>query len=175
MNSQLLRLQSTKVFKIFICCAYDVYKDKIILEELKKHLSSLKQQGQILYWYGRMVSPGKETIHEIDNHLNEADIILLMVSPDFINSDYYYNGQMQHALERHKTGEARVIPIILRPVDWKDTPLGMLQPLPTDGKPITTWPNYDAALFDVTNGIKNVIKELTTSTPIDESSTVILV
>src|SRR6266567_3475590 len=107
MNSQLLRQQSTKAIKIFICSAYDVYKDNTILEELKKHLSPLKRQGHILYWYARMVSPGKETIHEIDNHLNEADIILLMISPDFINSDYYYNGQMQHALERHKTGEAR--------------------------------------------------------------------
>src|SRR5437762_624816 len=142
------RQQSTKAIKIFICCAYDVYKDKIILEELIKHLSSLKQQGYILYSYGRMVSPGKETSHEIDNYLNKADIILLMISPDFINSDYYYNGQMQHALKRHNSGEARVIPIILRPVDWKVTPLGELQPLPTDGKPISIWPNRDAALLD---------------------------
>src|SRR6266536_70547 len=170
MASQPISHEPTKVISIFFCCAYDVYRDKVLLNELKKHLSSLKQEGRILYRYGRMISPGRETIHEIDHYLNTSDVILLMVSPDFINSDYIYNIQIQRALERHKAGEARVIPIILRPVDWKDTPFGMLQPLPTDGKPITTWSSQDAALLNVTNGIRQVIDELTTNTSIDKSS-----
>src|SRR6266700_1521645 len=160
-----MKSQSKKAISIFLCCAYDAYKDKSLLDELIKHLSSLTQQGRILYWHGRMVSAGKETIHEIDNHLNTADIILLMVSPDFINSDYCDN-QVKRALERQIAGEVVVIPVILRPVDWKDTPFGMLQPLPTQGKPITTWSDRDEALLDVANGIRQIIDELSASAPV---------
>ena len=104
-----------------------------------------------MIWSVRKVSAGKELLREIDNYLNSADIILLLVSVGFMSSDDSYRVQMQRAMERHKRGEARVIPVILKPVDWKEAPFGKLQPLPTNGKPITNWPNRDEAFLDVIN------------------------
>ncbi len=139
--------QSKKAINIYLCYAYDVYKDKALIDELDKHLSSLERQGQIMIWSVRKVSAGKELLREIDNYLNSADIILLLVSVGFMSSDDSYRVQMQRAMERHKRGEARVIPVILKPVDWKEAPFGKLQPLPTNGKPITSWPNRDEAFL----------------------------
>ena len=167
MKTQPIKEQSMKAISIFLCCAYDAYKDQKLLDELVKHLSSLKKQGRIFYWYGRMIGPGKETIHEIDYHLDTADIILLMVSPDFISSDYCDN-QVKRALERQRVGAVIIVPIILRPSNWKDTLFGMLQPLPAQGKPITTWSNRDEALLDVTSGIRQIIDELAAPTSIIE-------
>jgi hypothetical protein len=96
----------------------------------------------------------------IDNHLNSADIILLLVSPDFIDSDYRYEREMNRALERHMRGEARVIPVILRPCDWHGLRFGELLATPKDGKPITMWPNLDQAFLDVVNAIKRALSEM---------------
>ena len=82
-----------------------------------------------------ILSAGVEWEQEINQHLNNAQIILLLVSPDFMDSDYCYGVEMKRAIERHERKEARVIPIILRPVYWQGI-LGKLQALPTDGKPV---------------------------------------
>ena len=92
--------------------------------------------------------------------MRSADMILLLVSPDFIASEYCYSIELKRALERHKAEEVRVIPIILRPVDWDGAPFRKLQVLPKDGKPITVWSNLDSAFFDVARGIRKVIEEL---------------
>src|SRR5205085_8494618 len=102
------------------------------------------------------ISPGREWARDIDTHLNTADIILLLVSSDFMASNYCYGIEMKRAMERHTTGEARVIPIILRPVDWQNAPFGKLLALPKDGKPINTWTNLDKALLEVAQGIRKV-------------------
>src|ERR1051326_3556899 len=105
--------------KIFICYAH---KDEKLLEELKRHLSSLVKEGHIEIWYDRNIDAGAEWAHEIDTHLNGANLILLLVTPDFITSNYCYGVEMKRAMERHTNGEALVIPIILRPTAWKGTP-----------------------------------------------------
>src|SRR6185437_14252231 len=97
---------------------------------------ALLQQKLISIWDDRNISAGKDWAYEVNNHLNEAEVILLLISADFIESDYCYSVEMKKALERHKTGEACVIPVILRPVDWEGTPFSTLQPLPTDGVPV---------------------------------------
>src|SRR5437588_4771006 len=89
-------------------------EDEALRNKLEKHLSLLQRQGSIVTWYDRQIIPGTDWAHDIDSHLNQASIILLLISPDFLASDYCYNIEMQRALERHKVGEARVIPIILR-------------------------------------------------------------
>ncbi len=89
-------------------------------------------------------------------HLNEAQIILLLVSPDFMASDYHYGTEVKRAMDRQRSGDARVIPIILRPVDWKDAPFGKLQPLPEDGNPITRWSDKDEAFRHVAEQIKPI-------------------
>jgi hypothetical protein len=86
--------------------------------------------------------------------------VLLLISPDFIASDYCYEREMERALERHHKGEARVIPVILRPCDWHGLRFGELLATPKDGRPIVKWPNVDDAFLDVVNAIKRALKEL---------------
>src|SRR2546421_1670343 len=121
--------------EIFCCYAH---KDKQLLEELKSHLRPLQRQGLISIWNDSDISPGSNWEEAIHSHLTTAHIILLLVSPDFMASEYCYSTEMKQAMERHERGEAKVIPIILRPVNWQGI-LGKLQALPTDGKPVTNW------------------------------------
>lgn len=135
------------------------HQDESLAWELEKHLNILQRQELITYWYDGKISPGKDWLTEINRHLNTAQIILLLVSPAFIDSDFVWSTEMKRALERYRAGEASVIPIILRPTYWKDTPLGMLQALPKDGKPMTMWGSRDLAFLDVMRGIKQAIEE----------------
>src|SRR5437763_1951947 len=130
--------------KIFCCYAHE---DEALLNKLKAHLRPLQRQGLIDIWYDRDISGGTEWEREIDKHLNTADIVLLLVSPDFLNSDYCYSIEMRRALERHERGEIQVIPVILRPVYWQRAPFMKLQTLPIDAKPVTSssWHNLDEA------------------------------
>ena len=116
------------------------HEDEELVKELRKHLSILKRQGVIRDWYDREITAGTDWKGQIDQHLNSAGVILLLVSADFLASDYCYDVEMTRALERHDQGEARVIPVILRrSMDWQGAPFGKLQSLPTDGKPVTSW------------------------------------
>ena len=134
--------------------------DELLRDQLETHLSALQRQGVLTSWHDRPVTAGTELNNAIDSHLAAADIVLLLVSPDFIASEYCYEREMTRALERHEAGEARVIPVILRPSDWLDLPFGKLLAAPKDGKPITMWPNIDAAFLDVVLAIKHAFKEL---------------
>ena len=116
------------------------HKDEQLRDELAKHLSILKRQGIITAWHDREISAGTEWAGEIDAHLNTARIILLLISADFLASDYCYDMELTRAMERHAAKEARVIPVILREVDWKGAPFGQLQALPKDAVPVTKWP-----------------------------------
>ena len=128
--------------KIFFCYTHE---DEALLNKLKVYLRPLHRQGLIDVWYDRNISAGTEWEQEIDKHLNEANIILLLISSNFMDSDYCYSIEMQRALCIHNAKKARVIPIILRPADWHEAPFGKLQALPTDGKPVTTWRNREEA------------------------------
>ena len=143
--------------KIFCCYAR---KDRALQDQLVKHMEPLRRSGRVTTWYDRELLPGMEWKQEIDKHLNTSEIVLLLVSPNFMGSDYCYSTEMQKALERHERREAHVIPVILRPVNWKETPLGKLQALPTDGKPIVSWNDRDEAFRDVVEGIDLVVSFL---------------
>jgi hypothetical protein len=130
------------------------HADEGLRDHLEKHLSALKHRGVIETWHDRRILAGQALNPEIDSHIESADIILLLVSPDFLASDYCYRREMQRAMERHQNGSAIVIPVILRPCDWHDTPFGGLRAAPKDGRPITLWPNADEAFLDVVNSIK---------------------
>jgi len=127
----------------------------------------MHRQGLIATWYDRQITAGTQWAQAIDTHLNSASVILLLISPDFFASDYCYGIEMIQALERHKANEARVIPILLRPVDWEGAPFVHLQALPTNAKPVTTWSNQDEAFADVATGIRRAIRDLTSSSPSD--------
>ena len=152
-----MAVEPTKVVKIFYSYAHE---DKRLRDELEKHLSALKRSGKIVTWYDRDIQAGMQWQDEIDSRLNTADLILLLVSHHFIDSDYCYGREMQRALERHKAGEACVIPIVLSPVDWEDTPISELQALPAEGKPITQWCDRNVALLKVVQGIRENVKTL---------------
>jgi internalin A len=134
------------------------HKDEALREELETHLKILQRQGVIDGWHDRRIMAGETWKDEIDQHLEDADIILLLISADFIASDYCYKIEMKRALERHAAGEARVIPIILRDVSWGKAPFSKLQALPKDAKPVTKWRNRDSAWKNVAEGIEKVTK-----------------
>ena len=150
--------QPTNPVEVFYSYAHE---DEGLRDELKKHLANLKRQGIITEWYDRDISAGKEWDDEIKKHLDSASVILLLISPDFMNSDYSNDVEVKQAMKRHEAGEARVIPIILRPVDWEGAPFSKLQGLPTDAKAVTLWSNYDEAFLSVVKGIRTALKELT--------------
>ena len=133
------------------------HKDEELRNELNIHLSSLKRLGQVSVWYDRRILGGSEFSKEIDTHIDSADIILLLVSPDFIASDYCYDIEVDRALERHNKGDAVVLPIILRPCNWHDLPFGKLMATPTDGKPILKFSSLDDGFLEVINELKRII------------------
>ncbi|MDQ2716524.1 MAG: TIR domain-containing protein [Chloroflexota bacterium] len=153
--------------KIFCCYARE---DELLLNKLKTHLVPLQRQGLIDIWHDRDITAGAEWEREIREHLNTAQIILLLVSPDFMDSDYCYSIEMKKALERHALGEARVIPIILRPVYWQGL-LGKLQAVPKDALPVTdpAWHNIDRALYNVMETIYSAVEDLALRHPIEFS------
>jgi hypothetical protein len=136
------------------------HEDQKLRLQLDNHLSTLKRQGYIETWHDRRIRPGQEWAGQIDQHLERAQVILLLVSSYFLASDYCYDKEMARAFERRKTGEAQVIAVILRPCDWTETPFSELQCLPTDAKPVTSWSNRDEAFLDVARGIRKTVGEL---------------
>ena len=143
-------------------------EDELLRQRLEKQLSVLVGEGLVSVWHDRNISAGTEWQIEISGHLNSAQIILLLISPDFMKSEYGYCVEMKRAMERQERGEARVIPIILRPVYWQEAPFSKLQVLPTDAKPVRSraWRNPDEAFFDVTVGIRKVVEELIAGAPV---------
>jgi internalin A len=136
------------------------HKDESLRNELETHLKLLQRVGLIEAWHDRKIEAGDDWKKEIDKNLEDADIILLLVSADFIASDYCYEKEMKRALERHEKKEARVIPVIVRDVNWKIAQFAKLQPLPKDGKAVTTWPDRDTAWRNVSEGIEKVVEEI---------------
>jgi tetratricopeptide (TPR) repeat protein len=144
-----------KPVQIFYSYAFE---DMELVQRLDRHLASIKQSGMIQTWYDAMIPPGAVREKQVTFHLSKADIILLFISPYFITSDYLYGREMVQALNRMERGEARLIPIILRPTqDWQYAPFGNLQALPRSGKPVLTWKNRDEAFQDIAKGIMQVV------------------
>jgi tetratricopeptide (TPR) repeat protein len=137
------------------------HKDEALKDQLVSHLSNLGRQGIIREWHDRKIGLGTEWAKEIDEHLNSADVILLLVSADFIASEYCHEIEMKRAMERHESGEARVIPVILRSVDWSGLIFSKLQAVPKDGVPVTKWIDRDEAFTNVAQAIRAAIAELT--------------
>jgi hypothetical protein len=141
------------------------HADEALRDQLEKQLSMLKRQGVIETWHDRRIGAGQDFGREIDSHVESDDIILLLVSPDFLASDYCYDREMLRALARHKAREAVVIPVILRACDWKEAPFGTLRATPTDGRPVTQWPDRDQAFLEVARAVRAAAERLLRSRP----------
>jgi TIR domain len=134
------------------------HHDETTRDELEIHLAMLKRQGVIESWHDRRIVAGDEFAGQISEHLEEANIVLLLVSPYFLASIYCYDVEMKRAMERHQEGTARVIPVIVDPCDWHHTPFGKLLAMPLDGKPISKFPNIHDAFLQVTNAIRDAAR-----------------
>ena len=142
--------------RVFFSYSHD---DEQYRDQLEKHLATLRHQGLIESWHDRRILAGSDFAHEIDQQLDQCEVILLLVSASFIASSYCYGLEMRRALERHAAGTAHVVPVIVRPCDWHNTPLGKLLAAPRDGKPIVTWSNYDEAYADVARQVRAVVEQ----------------
>ncbi len=136
------------------------HKDELFRETLETHLSILKRQGYIDGWQDRRIAPGDNWEEEINLNLQSAKIILLLVSSNFLASDYCYDSETILALEQHEKKDCVVIPVILKPCLWTNSHFKHLQALPKDGKPITTWKNEDEAWLDVAEGVLRIVENL---------------
>ncbi len=134
-------------------------EDKRLALELRKHLTPLESNGLIALWDYGDISPGTEGEEQIAKYLDEAPIILLLISASFLHSQYLYRREMQRAIERHESKNVRVIPVILRPVLWKEPPLDKLQPLPDSARPITMWTSRDAGFENVAIGMRELVRQ----------------
>ncbi len=137
------------------------HEDEELMNDVRRQLIVYERNGQILKWHDRMIPPGTKWRDQIDGRLKTAEIVLLFMSPHFIESRYCYEVEGKVALERCEAGRACVVPIVLRPCAWEATPFGALQALPADAKPITLWANRDEACLDAARGVMVVVDELT--------------
>ncbi len=142
-----------------VFCSYS-HKDEKYRAELETHLALLSQQGSIHVWHDRRIQPGMEWAREIDGNLDHAQIILMLVSADFLASRYCFGIELKRALERQKKEGIRVVPILVRKCDLVGAPFSGLQWLPTGSKPVKNWSDRDAAWTDVATGIRETVKEL---------------
>lgn len=131
--------------------------DENLRDQLEVHLAMLKNQGLIEAWHDRRIKVGDEFGNSISAELERADVILLLVSPEFLASKYCYEIEMTRAMERQDAGQARVIPVILRHCDWHAAPFGKLLAAPKDGKPVKSWSDIDEAFLDVVKMIRTAL------------------
>jgi len=141
--------------KIFISYAHE---DETYKDELITHLVPLERENLIDSWNDRELVPGDDWDDEIKGALATAQIVLLLVSPDFIASDYIHKVEIAGAVDRHKKGEVVIAPVIVRTIDWNAFSLGRFQALPKGGKPISRWADKDEAWVSVTKGLRTLIR-----------------
>lgn len=152
-----IREQRGQAVRLFISYSH---KDESLRSELESHLKILQRQELIETWHDRKIDPGSDWKRRIDDHLERADIVLLLISADFVASDYCYDQEMKSALAREKAGKARVIPVIVRDVNWSKSPFAKLQALPKDGLAVTKWPDRDSAWRNISEGIERLVDQI---------------
>lgn len=144
--------------KLFVSYSHS---DEKLRARLATHLVPLEREELIIVWHDHKIEAGVHWEEMIRERLNAADLILLLVSSSFVASSYCYDIEVKRALARDKAGEARVIPVILRPAEWRGLPFGKLQALPRDGKPVTSWGRRsDEAFLEIVQGIRGAAAEL---------------
>ena len=153
---------STKPNCLQIFCSYS-HKDSKYRAELETFLANLRMQGILNVWHDRLIKPGTDWAQEIDHNLDYANMILLLISSDFLASQYCMGVELKRALERHKAEGIRVIPILVRECDLEGVPFSGLQWLPTGSKPIKKWSDRDSAWTDVAKGIREAAQDVVTS------------
>jgi hypothetical protein len=147
----------TSPVKLFFSYAHE---DEGLRVELEKHLSLLKHQGLIDGWHDRRIVAGGDWASEIDKNLDASRVILLLVSANFIHSEYCYSVEFKRALARHEAGHAHIIPVLLSAVDWESAPFGKFQALPANARPVTSWENRNEAFANIAKGIRAAVERM---------------
>ena len=145
--------------RVEIFCSY-AHEDEELRKEFVSSVALLRQQKVVDVWHDKEILAGGNWVGEIDEHLNTADIVVLLISRHFLNSDFCYAKELTRALEREATKEAVVVPIIVRACDWEDAPFGRLQGIPYGGKPVTSWENREEAWTSVAKSLKLIVREV---------------
>jgi nucleoside phosphorylase len=138
-------------------------RDEKMREQLEIQLGLLRHQHFLESWRYRRIDTDQVPADEVDDHIDSAQIMLLLVSSDFLASGYSFGLEVRRMLQRHESGEARVIPIILRPTLWQTAPFGQFLALPPDGKPVTSWPDTTKVWADIAQALRFVCKDLQAS------------
>jgi hypothetical protein len=133
------------------------HRDEKFLDRLHKHLAMLRREGAIDVWVDRRIEAGGKIDKEVAGALESSDLFLALVSPDFLDSNYCYEQEMQSALARSVDGSLRIVPIILEPCDWQASPLSQFKALPKDGHPISLWSNENVALLDIVTELRKLL------------------
>jgi hypothetical protein len=147
----------TRPYDIFLSYSH---VDESLMTLVREHLVVYDRLGRIRKWWDRKLLPGTPLDEAITNHLSSSDIILLFVSASFLASDSCYVVEMQQALRQHSEGRSVVVPVILRHCSWHDTPFGSLLALPSDGRPLTAWPDRDEAAKNIADGVMRIVADL---------------
>jgi tetratricopeptide (TPR) repeat protein len=155
--------QTRQTINIFISYSSE---DEKWLEKLETHLASLKNSSKIQIWHVRSIEPGAERDSEIKKLIEKSQIILLLISPDFLASDECYKIQLPHAIQCREERKIKIIPIILRPTDWESSDCSVFNPLPKNRKPITEWEEKDKAFLSIAKEIGRIISSETNKSPI---------
>jgi WD40 repeat protein len=145
----------SRTVTLFYCYARE---DEKLLNELEKHLVPLRRQGYLSGWHNRQIEAGTNWQQAVEHHLSNANLILLLLSPDFVHSDVCED-EMRRAIALQRARRAQVIPILLRPVLWEHTPVAELEGLPENGEPITTWANQDQAFRQIAYHLANIVRK----------------
>ena len=136
------------------------HEDRPLRDELAGHLKMMERRGVIRPWHDAYIVPGQEWNKEIIDHLESADLVLLLISLDFMDSDFIWSHELESAMKRHERGEASVVPVMLWAVDIEGAPFAKLQGLPTDLRPVTSWPIRNKAWTDVAKGIRRTVEHI---------------
>ena len=134
------------------------HKDESLRQKLETHLVALQREGLIKPWTDRCITAGSEWSKQIDEHVRSADIILLLISPDFLASGYIHDVEVKQAMVQHESRKSRVIPIFVRDCSWTEAPFGKLQGVPK-GKAVKLWPDRDPAWREVSDWIRKIVDE----------------
>src|SRR5262249_10187360 len=149
--------QESAPLKLFYSFADE---DEEFRRALETHLAMLKWQGMIADWHHRKISAGASLQEEVDEQIEAADIVLFLISSDFLASEYCYGVEMARAIARHEQGKARLIPVLVRAADWEDSPVGRLAPLPANRVPVKSAPDPDKAWTEVAKGVRQLVEEI---------------
>ena len=135
-------------------------EEESLLREFYRYLKPLQRSRLIECWDDHLIGAGQEWNYQISDNLGKADLILFLVTAFSLASDFVWDIEMRRALEQHKAGTSRLIPVIIGDVDWSDAPFATLQVAPSNGKAIRLWRHRDTGWRLVVSAIRAAAQEL---------------